>query len=87
MKLELMGYIVFTFLIFSLVSGMLIWFILPKKWIAWSPLAGSLLRQDTIPQWVSLNWLGKTLYVVFVGSAVSCFAIVVIGTALQEGFI
>lgn len=67
----------------SLVSGSLIWFLLPKKWIAWSKLAGEFLPQETIPPWRSLNKLGKMLYLIFVGSAFLLVMVLVVGTILE----
>jgi hypothetical protein len=62
----------------SLISGALVWFLLPKRWIAWSKRAGGLLPQETIPPWGSLNLLGKSLYAVFVVSIIAFFAVLAI---------
>ena len=67
----------------SLTSGALIWFILPRKWIAWSQKASQLLPQETIPPWRALNKFGKFLYLIYIGSGVAIFAVLIFGTLME----
>lgn len=81
--IDAMWFLVYVLSGASLVAGSLIWFILPKKWIAWSKTAGELLPQETVPPWRSLNKLGKTLYLIFIGSAGLLITVSLIGALLE----
>ena len=49
----------------SLLSGLGLWFLIPKKWIVWSEKAAQILPAETPAPWTSLNKLGKSVYIIF----------------------
>ncbi len=70
----------------ALTFAALIWFLLPKTWIAWSKKAGELLPQETIPPWRSLNTLGKSLYALFVGSSILFILGLIVKTLVEHNY-
>lgn len=63
----------------SLLSGLGLWFLIPKKWIVWSEKAAQILPSESPAPWASLNKLGKFVYIIFFISLCSIILLMVYG--------
>lgn len=52
-----------------------------------SPRAGAVLLPETIPQLLSLNRLGKLLYVIVIGASGVGFVLLIVGVAIRKAYI
>ena len=76
--MELIWNIVNIFLTLGIIAGFVLWFF-PRRWIVWSETTGKLLRGGGPPPWVSLNFFGKVVLIIFYGSALMLFLVLIIG--------
>ena len=63
----------------SLLSGLGLWFLIPKKWIVWSEKAAQILPAESPAPWASLNKLGKYVYIIFFISLILIVILMICG--------
>jgi len=65
-------------------SGAVVLWLFPKKWIMWSETAASLIPRGSPPRWRSLNALGKIGWILLHVGGFGLVAVLLIGTLIER---